>query len=155
MTHSSLVVLAVALSLVGAGCRSRKAKPDAAGAPVAQIPKPPKPVDKRDYGHHACRLMKPCYMKFNAFGQVGGKILVKINDQGAAVTTTFEGKAPAPVKDCIVQRGKAIVVPQLRGSPGTLSCSYSGTLMQGGMEMMSTSWGFAEEKKAAAPAKAP
>jgi hypothetical protein len=142
-THRLRSTCAVAcLIAVTAGCQKKKKKKEAPSPAAGARPSPAaKPFDKNQWGGRAC-VYKPCHERFQSFGQISGRIEVQVDSSGKATSATYRGRAPEPVKACIVEAARKIQVPGFFGEPGVLYCEYGGQLMRGGMEMMSTSWGF-------------
>jgi hypothetical protein len=144
-----LLIVAAVLALACA-CKKEAPSPPPPKPAAAAPARTPKPPNKNDWGARAC-VYKACYAKFGAFGQVSGRIVVTLDATGAATSATYDrGKAPEPVKACIVEAARRVRVPGFFGPPGRIHCEYSGQLMAGGMEMIGTSWGFQE---GSAPAK--
>jgi len=142
-------------ALAASGCKkSEPNKPTTSGAVQGAPGAPPAPGQKLppaaptkrspdDYGSYACRLMKGCYTKHQAFGQVAGRITINVGADGKATASAYDnGTAPGPVKDCIVTSGKMINIPGFDAGAGQLVCDYNGQLMAGGMEIMTKSWKF-------------
>lgn len=163
---TKLLGMAIASTLVlAAACKKEEARPTQArlsGAPGAPpdesadapapptrpaLPVPAKKSTPDAFGEYACRLMKGCYTKHGAFGQVGGRITVTVGADGKATSAAYDqGTAPDAVKECIVAAGKLIQLTDFSAGAGELVCEYSGQLLSGDTERMSKSWKFVPKK---------
>ncbi len=99
----------------------------AAGASASGSP------DEVNYKKGACDTeYLACYAKLDAYGQVSGRVTVRIGTDGTSQGAGYDhGSATAEVQQCILGVAKKKKIGGFKGAPGDLVCEYSGTYMKG------------------------
>lgn len=99
-------------------------------------PSPPPP----DPARGACAAVARCYAQANVNGRVSGTVRVVFNAKGEAMAATYtNGAAPASVRACLVQDGKAATLETYTGTGGTRTCTYQGEVFGGSSQLFQSS----------------
>jgi hypothetical protein len=103
------------------------------------VAKAPQKVNEDDYAMQLFSRYTECYARNNVNGQIDGKLVAALRADGTVADVSYEGKAPKPVRKCLVETYRARKLDNYTGEPGRVLLSYDGTFSNG-MEMLNESW---------------
>lgn len=96
------------------------------------------PAEPPSYGGEFCGVVMPCFKKFEFVGNFNVKLVVDIAASGGVDAVSVTGEPPPPIQKCIVEGVKGITLSDYNGKRGQAACGFSGQLMEGGVEMVSS-----------------
>jgi len=97
------------------------------------------------FGAGACDGLLECYAKHDAYGQISGRVTMRIGSDGVAHVASYDrGTAPAEVRKCIVEAAQKKRIANFDGKPGKLMCEYAGIYMSGS-QMLTTDGQFTRD----------
>ncbi len=116
--------------------------------PPATPTPPPTPVTTTapptpKWSDYACGGIEDCYKKTESWGSMTGKVTAVIGADGRVRAGTYEGSSPWPARKCLTALAKSNALPGYAGPGGKLVCTYTGSILDGTAELM-TSGGFKE-----------
>ncbi|MCA9524576.1 MAG: hypothetical protein KC609_26600 [Myxococcales bacterium] len=99
-------------------------------------------VLSRTYSAIACTGLLSCFKQHHHFGQIRVTVRGHVAKNGAVVSAHVLGTVPANVRTCLEATMRSKTIASYEGGPGALECRLGGTLLEGGISIMSSSQRF-------------
>lgn len=94
------------------------------------------------YSAGACVGLLDCFKQHHQFGQIRATVRGFVNRKGQVEGAEVQGNPSTQVRTCLEGVMKKKSISGYEGAPGTIECRLNGTLLEGGISMMSSSWRF-------------